>query len=409
MKKRLAGPSLALAVLLLAVTASPAFAIARVWGATGAGAQNWTVPGNWVGNAAPQAGDDLSFPAPAGTLSLKTNNDFPAGTSFRTLTLNGGYSITGNGFNLDGVNPATALTVAPGQKPVITTGAIFMHNINANATSTISLGAASLLDMRATPQVTVGDLANAVTNLVVTGGANSQFYGPSTLGIDTFHLMGSATYVPQLLTQNANTPGTMVTDPGTLISTTPNAGGTLASASSMTINGDLREAVSAASTGGLDFIGPVTFGSSSTVTWEVFNSNQDNVINFTRAVNLSPATFSIALPPGFQPVAPNAVYPVITSQGPAFTPATEFANMKDGDTQTVGGFTFKGQYNVPTPGDFRVLVSGPPTGAPGLPGPPSTGHKASSPSGPAIPVGVVFGLAGLLLAIGGATFHYRRR
>jgi hypothetical protein len=406
MKKPLVTLSLALAVALMALTASTVLAASKTWAATGAGSANWTTPANWVGGTAPVAGDDLTFPVSNGTLTTKTSNTYQPGTAFNSLTLNGGYSVTGNGFNLDGVNPTTALKVGAAQKATIATGAIFMHNTNQNATSTISLGSASILDMKATPQLRVGGVANNVTNLVINGGAKSLFLGPGGLEFDTFHLTGSATLIPQLLSQNANTPGTVVTDPGTSVSTGQTAGGNITSSSSITINGNLNEGVSAPSTGGLDFIGPVTFGSAATVTWEAFNSNVDNVINFNQSVNLSPATFTIKLPPGFQPYAPNAVYPVITSEGAAFTAATQFGNMKEGATQTIGGFIFTAEYNVPDPGDFRVIVSGPPTAPPS---PPATGHVSPSPGGPSLPVGVLFGLAGLLLLTATATYYYERR
>jgi hypothetical protein len=405
MKQPLVTLALSLAVVLLALTASPALAASKIWAATGSGSASWTAPANWVGNAAPVAGDDLTFPVSTGTLTTKTSNTYQPGTAFNSLTLDSAYSVTGNGFNLDGVNPTTALKIGAGQKAMIGTGAIFMHNINANATTTISLGAGSVLDMPGTPQLTVGDAPPSVTNLVINGGAQSLVNGPGSVDFDTFHLMGSTTLIARLLIQNANTPGTFITDPGTSISTAPTGGGSITTSSSITINGNLNEGVSAPSTGGLDFTGPVTFGGASTVTWEAFNSNVDNVINFNQSVNLSPATFTIKLPPGFQPYAPNAVYPVITSQGAPFTAATQFGNMKEGATQTAGGFIFKGQYNNPDPGDFRLVVTGPATAPPS---PPATGDTSPSPAGPSLPLGVLFGLAGLLLVIVTATYCYKR-
>jgi hypothetical protein len=403
MKKPFVG--LFLAVFLVALEASTVLAASKTWAGTGPGSRNWSVANNWVGGTAPQSGDDLTFPPPGATLTTKTNNDFQPITAFNTLTLDGNYSITGNGFQLNGVNPGVALTVGQGQKPVISTGAIFMHTGGPNATSQISLGAGSLLDMRGTSQLKVGDAPPNVTSLLLTGGTGSKFLGPGSLDVDTLHLAGSATFVPQLVSQNANTPGTVLTDPGTLIATTQTAGATVTSSSSITINGDLLEAVSAPSTGGLDFIGPTTFGSTSNVSWEAFNSNVDNVINFNQGVNLSPAKFHIQLPAGFQPYAPNAVYPVITSQGPAFSQATEFSNMKDGETQTVAGYTFKAQYNVPDPGDFRIVTTGSPAGAPA---PPATGRGAFVPGGPSQPGRALLALAALLLATGTATVCWRR-
>jgi hypothetical protein len=398
MKKPLAG--LLLAALLVVLDASTALAVTKTWAATGPGPANWSAGASWQGGNAPQAGDDLVFPSPGATLTTKTVNNFASTTSFNSLTLSGDYDIAGNGFHLDGVSPTAALTVAAGQKPAIHTGAIFVHQSSANGTSQVSLGAQSVLDMKATPQVTVGGAPPNITNFVLTAtGAGGQLFGPSSLDFDTFHLTGSATFFPQLLTQNANTPGTVLTDAGTLIATTQNAGASISSSSSITINGDLLEAVSAASTGGLDFTGPVTFGTTANVRWEAFNSNADNVINFNQGVNLSPAKFLIQLPAGFAPYAQNAVYPVITSQGPAFTPATEFVNMKEGQTQTVAGYVFTAEYNVPDPGDFRVVVSGPP---PAVPAPPATGALRPSPPAPPVPSGLLFALALLLVTATGA-------
>src|SRR5438034_9974512 len=52
------------------------------WDGGGANA-NWTTAANWVGDVAPQAGDDLVFP----TDQRVSVNDFPAGTPFHSLTV----------------------------------------------------------------------------------------------------------------------------------------------------------------------------------------------------------------------------------------------------------------------------------------------------------------------------------
>jgi hypothetical protein len=54
----------------------------------GGGADNhWTTAANWVGDVAPQPGDDLVFPA--GAARLANVNDFPGVTSFHHLAVNG--------------------------------------------------------------------------------------------------------------------------------------------------------------------------------------------------------------------------------------------------------------------------------------------------------------------------------
>jgi autotransporter-associated beta strand protein len=62
---------------------------------------NWTTASNWVGDAAPVAGNDLYFPAAA---AQKMNvNTFPAGTAFHSITFTGGgYAVSGNGIALSG-------------------------------------------------------------------------------------------------------------------------------------------------------------------------------------------------------------------------------------------------------------------------------------------------------------------
>ena len=67
--------------------------VTRTW--TGAGTDNnWTTPANW-GGTAPLPGDDLVFPA--GAARLSNTNDFPAATSFTSITISGtGYTLSGN-------------------------------------------------------------------------------------------------------------------------------------------------------------------------------------------------------------------------------------------------------------------------------------------------------------------------
>src|SRR5262249_13725232 len=62
---------------------TPSIALAS---GTGAGADSkWTTPDNWFGNAAPSAGFTLDFPADAPHFTAV--NDFAAGTSFNSITI----------------------------------------------------------------------------------------------------------------------------------------------------------------------------------------------------------------------------------------------------------------------------------------------------------------------------------
>jgi hypothetical protein len=57
---------------------------------------NWTTPENWSGDIAPQAGDNLVFPA--GAARLNNVNDYPAGTVFGSINVSGsGYKISNGG------------------------------------------------------------------------------------------------------------------------------------------------------------------------------------------------------------------------------------------------------------------------------------------------------------------------
>src|SRR5437899_804929 len=66
----------------------------------GGGADNhWTTAANWVGDVAPQPGDDLVFPS--GAAQLATVNDFPGGTEFHSFKIAApSYHLTGNGIAL---------------------------------------------------------------------------------------------------------------------------------------------------------------------------------------------------------------------------------------------------------------------------------------------------------------------
>jgi autotransporter-associated beta strand protein len=85
-----------LALAAAALTPTPALADTKTWmGDFVIGGQFWTIPGNWAGGVAPVAGDDLVFPANA--IRHTTNNDYPAGTKFNSITISdSGYTLNGN-------------------------------------------------------------------------------------------------------------------------------------------------------------------------------------------------------------------------------------------------------------------------------------------------------------------------
>jgi autotransporter-associated beta strand protein len=66
----------------------------------GGGTDNhWTTAANWVGDIAPQSGDDLVFPS--GAAQLGNVNDFAVGTAFASLSVaDAGYQVSGNSVSL---------------------------------------------------------------------------------------------------------------------------------------------------------------------------------------------------------------------------------------------------------------------------------------------------------------------
>jgi hypothetical protein len=63
----------------------------------GGGADNkWTTAANWVGDVAPQPGDDLVFPSSSSVPHHSNVNDFPAGTPFHSIDIGPNYVMTGN-------------------------------------------------------------------------------------------------------------------------------------------------------------------------------------------------------------------------------------------------------------------------------------------------------------------------
>ena len=62
---------------------------------------HWATAGNW--DVAPQPGDQLQFPGTASTSTRQMCNDFPAGTSFQSIELDGdNFSLTGNDLAVTG-------------------------------------------------------------------------------------------------------------------------------------------------------------------------------------------------------------------------------------------------------------------------------------------------------------------
>ncbi len=102
-----------------------------VW--DGGGTDNkWTTAANWVGDVAPVRGDDLRF---SGAVQTDTENDYTAGTSFRSINFAAsGFEITGNNLTL-----TNNITVNSG-----VTGSTISAGIGLDGTTTINVVNTSL-------------------------------------------------------------------------------------------------------------------------------------------------------------------------------------------------------------------------------------------------------------------------
>lgn len=123
-------------VFLTISFSSNGFSAVITWDGGGADT-NWQTAANWVGDVAPVANDELVFPAAAPQQS--NNNNFAGFTTFRSLTIEGGfYTIGGNGFRL-----TNGLTVGGGTHLITTsinvTGAQTYTAAQASATTVVLL------------------------------------------------------------------------------------------------------------------------------------------------------------------------------------------------------------------------------------------------------------------------------
>jgi autotransporter-associated beta strand protein len=66
----------------------------RTWDGGSGANSNWMTAANWVGDVAPAAGDTLVFP-PSAVRRMNINN-FPAGTKFNSISIDGSYNVRGS-------------------------------------------------------------------------------------------------------------------------------------------------------------------------------------------------------------------------------------------------------------------------------------------------------------------------
>ena len=148
----------------------------------GQGTNNkWSTAANWVGNAAPVAGDQLVF---SGTTQTASQDDLAAGTSFQSIEFqNSGFSLSGN--NLTVANHITVDSGATNE--TISLGVALNGTINVNVADNTSLTLSGVLsDATGGGSLVMNDTGSAGTGKLVLSGTNT-FTGGTTVNGGTLN------------------------------------------------------------------------------------------------------------------------------------------------------------------------------------------------------------------------------
>jgi hypothetical protein len=182
---------------LLALEDRLAPAIAT-WDGGGAN-NNWTTAANWVGDIAPQPGDDLVFPL--GAAQTSNVNDFAAGTAFHSIGIRGNdYALSGNAIALAAgltVDASTDVQLQIGLPVTLAADQTFTNIAGGyNFTGSIDLNGHAL-----TVNIVISDtFAGPITgtgSLNLNGGNGNQvtavntFTGPTTVNESSLEVIGT--------------------------------------------------------------------------------------------------------------------------------------------------------------------------------------------------------------------------
>ena len=150
-----------------------------IW--TGAVSGSWMTAGNWSGGVAPAPNDDLVFPATAANLT--NTNDFPGGTTFNSITIQGaGYNLSGNTLNLN-----TGITAS------------FSTGTSTDAIDTVLTAIVAPITVNRGGTLDVSGVLSGAAGINLTGGGVldllglNKYTGPSTIGSGTTLLVDGTT------------------------------------------------------------------------------------------------------------------------------------------------------------------------------------------------------------------------
>lgn len=285
-------------ILVFSAFATDAFSAVKTWDGGGADA-NWQTAANWAGDVAPVSNDDLVFPAAAAQFA--TNNNFLLFTTFRSLALEGGYTISGNPLRLtNGIVASggaqtinTAITLSGAQtftiNPAATVVTIALLSVGSNALTLDGAGSVGIGVLSGTGAITKNGLGVSLI-------AGASGY-TGALNINDGILVVDANLAGSPVTINSTSTGGLFGLSG--------LGGTGTVGATTVTNGGISAGTLTAPTGILNINGNLTFASTGNFVAKLGGTTPGasghDQLNVTGAVTLNNARLGPLPWNGFRP------------------------------------------------------------------------------------------------------------
>ena len=280
---------------------------------TGAGSDsNWMTAANWSSGMAPQIDDDLNFPA--GATNFNSVDDFPAGTSFASITFGApGYTLSGNAVDLAG-GISTSYSLG--------SSTITLPTDLGGGTVSIATGG----------QLNLGGVISGSAGLAASGGGTLDLEAANTYtGLTT--VIGSGT--------------TVVVD-GTIGAVQVNAGSVLGGTGTVGNVTSTGGTISPGDSPGVLNSGSLTLDSNSTFLAELDGTTPGNgttgydQVVASGAINLGGAKLSASIGGGYTPTLGDQLTIIHNTSGSAITGA--FALLPEGSGVMISGSLFRITY-----------------------------------------------------------------
>jgi autotransporter-associated beta strand protein len=213
-------------------------AVTRVWSGADLIANpgsGWSDPANWVGNTAPNPGEDLLFPGGVTGAILASVNDFSDGTQFNSITIDGsGYNLTGAGIVLGpgglAVNSAAGAGATQDTIGLNLTLASASSITNTFAGVALDIATGITIDTGANNVLTLGGSGTIIDDGTITDGGSVIANGPGLFQVDAANTYAGTTTINAGVVQLHNAAATLGAGAVTVKSTLVNgvgAGATL--------------------------------------------------------------------------------------------------------------------------------------------------------------------------------------